>query len=344
MYVLALLLGVVYGQSWNEEFNTKAWKPLDHKQVFKDWAKHHGRNYGTNEEAAYRYGLWTRKMDEVIEVNDANLHYKFRMNQFGDLTHNEFLIAIHGHNESCLNFDESQPSFVGTVDSEDLLESDVPAPASVDWIKAGDVNAVKSQGSCGSCWAFATNGAMECDAAIKKGKLLNLSEQQLVDCTKKYGNNGCGGGWWFNSFKYITDVGGLCDTKSYPYTARDGTCKDKTCGTMYDAISQTVKVTANNEAQLTNAVAVGCNAVGVQASFGSYSSGVFTGNCGTSINHGVTITGYGVLNSLEYWNVRNSWGASWGDKGYIKICKNCNKNGAKGQCGINMYPAYVVNK
>ena len=194
-----------------------------------------------------------------------------------------------------------------------------------------------------------------------------MSEQELVDCTRSYGNYGCNGGWWYNAFDYVKQEGGLCLESAYPYTgipqytfnvfcdkyvqiiilARDGTCRASSCGTKYNPISGDVKVTADSDTALEEALAVGCNAVGVEAdqtSFQYYSSGVLTGKCGTQIDHGVLAVGYGAEGSQKYWKVKNSWGATWGDKGYIYLCRDCNANGSEGECGINMYPYYVTPK
>jgi C1A family cysteine protease len=279
-------------------------------------------------------------MMKISQMNDQDLTFKLRMNQFGDLTDDEFKLQIHGHLGSCLQTPQME-----TLIPPDDEPSDVPAPASVDWEASGDVTPVKNQGQCGSCWAFATTGSIECDYAIDHGKLNSLSEQQLVDCSRSYGNYGCDGGWWYNAYDYVLAEGGLCSEAEYPYTAKDGTCKASSCGTKYDPITASVKVTPDSTSSLENAVAVGCVAVGVEAdqvAFQYYSSGVLTGTCGTNIDHGVLAVGYGTSGSQTYWKVKNSWGTSWGDKGYIYICKDCStSNGNKGECGINMYPYYV---
>jgi len=338
--VLALLLGVASSLSWHREFTTAEYRALDQKTLFEDWAKANGRSYATLEEESYRFGLWAAAMEKIIASNDQELSFKLRMNQFGDLTDDEFKLQIHGHKGSCLQIPKLEDVVKPTT-----IVSDIAVPDSVDWEASGDVTPVKNQGQCGSCWAFASTGALECDYSIKKGQLNSLSEQELVDCTGSYGNYGCNGGWWYNAFAYVKQEGGLCSEDSYRYTARDGTCKASSCGTKYNPISGDVKVTPDSDSALEAAVAVGCNAVGVEAdqtSFQYYSSGVLTGVCGTSIDHGVLAVGYGTSGSQKYWKVKNSWGASWGDEGYIYICRDCDKNGVQGECGINMYPYYTT--
>eukprot|EP00483_Globobulimina_turgida_P001189 UN01191 len=346
--ILALLLGVAFAinkyepkHSWDHEFTTATFNEQDAKQLFTDWMVDNDRTYATLEAESYRFKLWYTKLQVIIQSNSEEKTYKLRMNQFSDLTDDEFKIRIHGHKGSCLQV----PMLETLVEPTTIVNDGFEAPAAVDWQASGDVTPVKNQGQCGSCWAFASTGALECDYSITKGKLTSLSEQQLVDCTGSYGNYGCNGGWWYNSFNYVKAEGGLCSESEYPYTARNGNCKASSCGTKYNQISGDVKVTPDSDSALGNAVAVGCNAVGIEAdqtAFSHYSSGVLTGTCGTSIDHGVLAVGYGTSGSQQYWKVKNSWGASWGDKGYIYICRNCGKNGNKGECGINMYPYYVT--
>ncbi|ETO19354.1 hypothetical protein RFI_17876 [Reticulomyxa filosa] len=200
-----------------------------------------------------------------------------------------------------------------------------------------------NQGDCGSCWAFSTTGSLECDYAIKTGSLVSLSEQQLVDCSSSYGNNGCNGGWYYYGWEYAKSDKGLCTEASYPYTGVGGTCKSSSCGTKYDSPAGYTKVTADDPTALETAAAAGCVSVAIEAdqfAFQYYSSGVLTGTCGTTIDHAVLVVGYGTESGQDYWKVKNSWGTSWGEQGYVLICRNCNANGAEGECGINMYPAY----
>jgi C1A family cysteine protease len=327
-------------RSWNKEFTVREWRELDHTVMFNDWSEFYGETYETLEDETYRFKNWLASGKMITEHNTLlGTTYKMRLNQFSALTWDEFQLRIHGKKGGCLQV----PPLEDFIEPNDKVAEGFEAPTAVDWEAAGDVTPVKNQGQCGSCWAFASNGAIECDYSINKGTLNSLSEQELVDCTRSYGNAGCNGGWWYNAFDYVIHEGGLCNEKEYPYTARDGNCKDSTCGTKYDHITSDVKVTPDSDSALGNAVAIGCNAVGVDvtSAFQHYSSGVFSGTCGTSINHGVTAVGYGTSGSSQYWKVKNSWGQSWGDQGYIYICRNCGKNGSRGECGINMYPYYV---
>jgi len=325
---------------WKDEFVN--YDSLDHKAIFQSWRQDFDRKYSNAEEEVKKYLQFLKNLKFICETNGEGLSYKLRLNQFGDMNEDEFRKYVHGPSGSCVRPPKSK-------ESNNKLAKNIKspnAPASIDWTDYNGydyVTPVKNQGSCGSCWAFATTGSLECRYAINKGELISLSEQQLVDCSDSYGNYGCDGGWWYNAYAYIEAVGGLCTESEYPYLGVDSTCQQSTCGTYYDKMTNYADVTADDEAALEDAVATGCVAVGVEAdqsSFQFYSSGILTGNCGTNIDHGVLAVGYGSSNGQDYWKVKNSWGTSWGDAGYIYICRSCGANGAEGECGINMYPAF----
>jgi len=148
-----------------------------------------------------------------------------------------------------------------------------------------------------------------------------------------------------DAFKYVKAEGGLCSESEYPYTAQDGTCKASSCGTKYDPISGYNDVTHDSEAALMAAVAKGPVSIAIEAdrsAFQFYRSGILTGSCGTRLDHGVLVVGYGSEGNQDYWKVKNSWGASWGEEGYVLICKSCNKNGRAGECGILKEPSYPI--
>jgi len=344
-----LFLGAAFAASnaltdmaWNTEFTKEQLADLDSRSVFEAWHKVFDRNYASEAEEAHRYGLWLDNLWRIADYNSRGLTFKLRMNQFGDLTEEEFRIQVHGRSGSCLRAEDKvalkrgQKSKVATVKTG-------ADPASVDWTTKGVVTPVKNQGQCGSCWAFSTTGSLECDYAIKTGQLISLSEQQLVDCSGSYGNYGCDGGWYYYAWNYAAANGGLCTEAAYPYTGVDGTCKSSTCGQKYNAPSTYTSVTADMESALEAASVAGCVSVAIEAdqfAFQYYSSGILTGTCGTNIDHAVLVVGYGTQSGQEYWKVKNSWGTSWGEAGYVQICKDCGANGNEGECGINMYPAY----
>jgi len=325
--------------SWNREFKIDELASLDLRKAFHDWKIYFHREYSTLDEEASRYILWLDNLFMIAGMNSKDYTFKLRMNQFGDLTKDEFRLKVHGHKGSCLQPGTRKIS--ANTNQASVAGSKSTVPASVDWEAKGDVTPVKNQGDCGSCWAFSATGAIECNYAINKGVLTSLSEQQLVDCSGSYGNEGCDGGWWYWAFDYVKANGGLCTEAEYPYTGVDGTCKASTCGTKYDDITGYDAVTSDDETALLDTAAEGCVSVGVeadQAAFQYYSSGVLTGLCGTNIDHGVLVVGYGTTGTQDYWKVKNSWGTTWGEAGYLYICRDCSKNGAKGECGINMYP------
>ena len=220
----------------------------------------------------------------------------------------------------------------------------------VNWVKKGGVSAVKNQGQCGSCWSFSTTGALEGAYYVKYGILPSFSEQQLVDCDNfKNGgkDHGCNGGLMDNAFAWIEHNKGLCSESDYPYvsgtTKQAGIC-ESTCSVIENSeIQSFVDVDPNSDNAFKSALMLQPVSIAIEAdqqSFQLYKSGVFTDNCGTNLDHGVLAVGYGIDDNLEYYLVKNSWGTTWGDNGYIKLAQGNEYNNGKGQCGILMQPSY----
>jgi len=202
-------------------------------------------------------------------------------------------------------------------------------PESLDWREKMAVTAVKNQGQCGSCWSFSTTGAIEGLTAIKNNNLVELSEQQLVDCSKA--NHGCNGGLMTMAFKYVAKIGGICSEDEYQYTAKDGQCKE--CESVEGTdIKDCHEIESGDSEGLIYSLSNQPISVGIQAdtpAFQHYGGGVFTDTkCYTGqIDHGVLLVAY----DKGTMTIKNSWGASWGDKGYITIARTDDDVGI---CGV----------
>ncbi|XP_067872686.1 procathepsin L-like [Heterodontus francisci] len=308
-----------------------------------NWTSLHGKQYGKNEKD-WRRMTWEKNLKKIkshnLEHSMGKHTYRLEMNHFGDMTNEEFNQLMNG-------FVQKKPQ--STSPNGPTLQQDdfVDIPQTVDWRGQGYVTEVKNQGHCGSCWAFSATGSLEGQIFRKTGQLISLSEQNLVDCSRYYGNKGCHGGRVEQAFKYIQRNGGIDIETSYPYIGMDGQpCRYKPqyCAancTGYKSIPQ------GSESALAMAVAsVGPISVAVDAahsSFQFYCSGIYHEHSCRSykVNHAVLAVGYGTYGEGEaaqnYWIIKNSWGKYWGTNGYMHLAKDMNN-----QCGIATDAVYPL--
>ncbi|KAM9003969.1 cathepsin S [Sarcophilus harrisii] len=299
------------------------------------WKKTYGKQYEEQNQEVTRRLIWEKNLKFVTLHNlehSMGLHsYDLSMNHLSDMTSEEVASLM-----SSLRI-PNQWSRNTTY----RLNSNQKLPDSVDWRDKGCVTEVKYQGTCGSCWAFSAVGALEAQLKLKTGKLVSLSAQNLVDCStnEKYENHGCNGGCMTEAFQYIIDNNGIDSDASYPYKAKDGKCQYNPANRAATC-SRYTELPYGSEDALKEAVAnKGPVSVGIDASLPSfflYKSGVYYDpSCTQNVNHGVLVTGYGNLDGKDYWLVKNSWGLSFGDKGYIRIARNRGNH-----CGIANFPSY----
>ena len=315
----------------DDDSNHEIWK------LFGDFKERFNKKYESFHEMENRYNIFRSNMIDIINHNkDENNSFKLGINHFTDFTNNEFrtfnnLHGFAGPNSKYCNL------FKPTMNSS-LKE--------IDWRVKGAVTNVKDQGQCGSCWTFSATGAIEGAWAISEQDLIDLSEQELVDCATgfKYGSHGCNGGQMDGAFQFVID-NGQCSDDAYPYVSGETKTSEscvKDCNS-YAKISKCYDVEPNNQIALKTAVSMQPVAVAIEADtfyFQSYSSGILdSSQCGTKLDHGVLVVGYGEENGKMYWLVKNSWSESWGDNGYIKIARSESENDP-GICGIAMQPSF----
>jgi len=304
---------------------------MDYHNRFQEFTHKYYKDYNNDDEYQLRYNIFKENVDIIDNHNKEKHSWTMEINEFTDMTWNEFRNEHITYNELRLWNNDNTIDY--TIDYRN-------APDEWDWTEKGAVTPVKNQGSCGSCWAFSTTGSVEGAWFVETGDLVSISEQQLIDCSDSFGNQGCNGGIMNDGFKYIIE-NGICHEVSYPYTAKDGTCN--TCTSSLVKVSSFKNVLPNNENVLRKAVFQQPVSVALEADqtgWHFYSSGVMDGNCGTNLDHGVLIVGYGTLDGKDYWKVKNSWGENWGDEGYILLVRNVEES--QGQCGIAMQPSYPV--
>jgi C1A family cysteine protease len=324
LIILSGILTLANAFYLNETFST-----------FLHFNDYYNKKYVNDGHFRHRYSIFEENFNKINEHNSGGHSWKMELNQFADLTTSEFKSKTKCYDNPIPNLYTPHLKF----NSDNIKD----IPSEWDWTEKGAVTGVKDQKQCGSCWAFSTTGSVEGSYFLSSGKLVSLSEQQLVDCSSKYGNQACNGGLMDNAFSYIQE-NGICKESEYKYTASDGKCKKCSTVTKIDSF---VDVTPNSESDLLKAVSQQPVSVAIEADqsvFQFYSSGVMDStSCGTNLDHGVLLVGWGELNGKPYWKVKNSWGSSWGDNGYILLARNVTN--PTGQCGIAMMASYpVINK
>jgi C1A family cysteine protease len=347
--------------------------PVLGENHFDNFIQKYNKQYHTEDEYNKRLEIFSQNVNFIQNHNSRHSSFTLDINEFADLTHQEFKNKMltkpllkeknicwtiqqdkdecFAHsNEGChwCSLGGMYGTFCAPAGSHNCFASTISnttVPTSLDWrTSSGNpkgivaVTGVKNQEQCGSCWSFSASGATEGAWAISGKSLTSLSEQQLVDCSSSYGNNGCGGGDMDAAFQYIIK-NGLCTEASYPYKAVDEKCK--TCSPVAHLDGY---IDISDEAGILTQIQNGPVSVGIeadQAVFQFYSGGVLDDpSCGTNLDHGVLAVGYGNMNGKDYWIVKNSWGASWGMNGYVLIARG------KDMCGISQMASrpYYLNK
>ncbi|KAH0625841.1 hypothetical protein JD844_034172 [Phrynosoma platyrhinos] len=308
--------------------------------AWKGWKEIHSKEY-LEEEEVFRRAVWEKNLQRIEQHNlEAALgkhSFQLAMNHLGDLTDEEFNQMLNGFHPNPVQRQGKEVAvFQGSTDWD--------VPKEVDWRTKGYVTPVKNQGHCGACWAFSATGALEGLLFNKTGKLVALSEQNLIDCSWKLGNHGCRGGYITRAFQYVRDNGGINSEQDYPYLEKEE------LGCRYNAqvrvgnCTSLVQVQAGSEVALEQAVAtVGPVSVAVDARsflFHFYKSGVFASSwCSHWVNHAMLAVGYGTVQedgtNTDYWILKNSWTENWGEQGYMRLVK-----GFDNHCGVANQASY----
>lgn len=281
------------------------------------WKATYGKTYNGDDDAA-RQAIFDDNVAFILAENAKELGYTLDTNQFSDLTHDEFKSQYLTRKEASSS---DAPSLGVHEWQGESLSGDI------DWFKNGAVTAVKDQGGCGGCWAFSATGALEGANYVSNHKLVSLSEQQFIDCVKT--DEGCNGGLEYDGWDFFkSKKEGICTEKSYPFKGRNTRCASSRCTLGLEA-GQIAGIThvGKNAQALKSALNKQPVSVGIEAderAFSHYKSGVLTGTCGKNLDHSVLAVGY----ASGYWKIKNSWGKSWGENGFIRITSSGD------ECGI----------
>lgn len=306
----------------------------DDWKKFTSFQQQFNKVYSNLDEVERRFTIFKNNLKTITTHNSLfNQNFTLGVNQFTDLTSDEF------RKQYTTNIDTK----VSNYGCKTFTNSTTNIPISMDWRKKNAVTSVKDQGQCGSCWAFSSTGSAEGAWSIKTGNLIELSEEQLVECATgiQYGSHGCQGGQMEGAFKYLIQ-NGQCALSEYPYTSsKTSDCKSCTKVAHFESC---YNVKPDDQIVLKVAVAQQPISVAIEADtryFQSYTGGIIdSSSCGTSLDHGVLIVGYGEENGIKYWLLKNSWSQTWGEEGYFKILRSDSTNDA-GICGVAMDPSFI---
>jgi len=308
----------------------------DYTGLFSAWKAEHGRSYASAQEESTAFAKFAANEDIITAHNSRGLSWTLGHNAFSDMTADEFFSTRLGYKPS-----KRATSGPKTVH---VAQPDVALPDALDWVSAGKVTPIKDQAACGSCWAFSTTGSIEGAYSVATGTLLSLSEEDLVQCNSDT-DDGCEGGLMDNAFEWV-EKNGLALESAYPYTSGTGItglCQEDKKAAPAVTITGFTDVPEGDEDALKSAVALGPVSIAVEAdrnAFHMYKSGVLNNPLcgGKTLDHGVLLVGYGQDTSgilpLSYWKVKNYWGTTWGEDGYIRMAQG------KNMCGLASQASY----
>ena len=291
---------------------------------FATYMAHFNKQYLTSAEYEARLGFFTKTHAAISEHNNKGLSWQLEHNHMSDWTPEE--------RQSLLGYQRRPRKQTQKLEANDI-------PETVDWRNLKSVSTIKDQGKCGSCWAFSTTGSIEANTEIQHKEFIPLSEQQLVDCS--WWDSGCNGGNIDSGFTYA-QKNGLEGEADYPYKAVGAKCAFDKTKVKNDKVIGYLDIEAYNIVQMKAALAHGPVSIAIQANqdiFQHYAQGIIANNgvCGEDLDHAVLAVGYGKQNEIEYFIVKNSWGSSWGDKGYVLL----EHNSWSCACGCNDVPSMV---
>jgi len=293
------------------------WKTFFQPEGYRSLLEHEDRRRAYEDNVAY-----------IMSKNLENNGLTLGVNQFSAMTHDEFRNTV-----------LMQPLDHENHVRENVVDTSIDSPkASIDWRTSGAVTPVKNQGQCGSCWAFSTTGAIEGCVQIATGKLISVSEQELVSCSKT--SHGCHGGWPTRAMEWVKSNGGIDTERDYPYTHQDDYCNRQKQGNKVVVTNDHINVRGNSDSAFVGALNKGPVAVLIDAedrNFQSYRGGIMTQSCGNNLDHAVLAVGY----DSQSYTIKNSWGNWWGEKGYIRFARRVGDNGY-GKCGVLMQPSQPV--
>jgi len=326
----------------------------DYAPLFAAFKLRFNKVYSTAADEAAAFAAFLAAEDKITEHNAKGLSFTLGHNEHSDMSWDDFFVpGVLNELPSALNRSTSAVEWKSPQCCDSVHNATASAPDSVDWVSHGAVTPIKNQGQCGSCWSFAATGAIEGAYFISTGSLLSVSEEDLVQCSYLRTvppNLGCSGGQSYNAFNWVKS-NGIASEAAYPYDSGGGTTgscdtskRDKPVVTLSSYVSvghwSTLWPWGHYENDMLSAVAQQPVAVAIEAdkdAFQLYKSGVLDkSDCGTTLDHAVLVVGYGhdAASGKDYWKVKNSWGATWGEEGYVRIVRGSN------MCGIGKQPVY----
>jgi C1A family cysteine protease len=327
LIALAACVAVVSFSKFNRRYTSEA--TLEEMQVFNAWAAEHNKKYDTPREKLFRLRIFLQRLAKIAAHNNQNASWKMGLNQFSDMDVSEVKAKYFGLAKK-----------ENTKEEEEHIEWDhlnaTPSSNGIDWVATGAVTQIKDQARCGSCWAFSATGALEGLDFIhnRLSRVNSYSEQQLVDCSRLYGNQGCNGGLMQFAFRYAI-VNGITFEENYPYKAVDQKCLSKAHDFKIDWYKN---VPHKSSGALIHALETQPISVSIDAEkIISYQSGVFSDKtCYSELNHGVLLVAF----DDDVWRVKNSWSTKWGEQGYIRFSRSAVPDTDGGICGILLDASY----